>query len=255
VEPQSALAALLDAGLYTCKAVFVEDGGLLASLFTMGLIGSLTHCTGMCGPFVLSQVAARMEATPLERMREWRRLAGAALVPYHLGRATTYTGLGAGAAVLAGILIGSGGLRWVSALLLVLAALFMLGYAVPSLKRGLAGAGGEGWWSRSVGAAAKPLFASPTGWRGWLLGVALGFIPCGLLYAAVAAASSRGEPFTAAFAMLAFWTGTVPSLFGIGLVGHVAGRRWRGPILRYAPLLLVLNAGVLTWMAWRLMVA
>ncbi len=131
----------------------------------------------------------------------------------------------------------------------------MLGYAVPGLKRGLAGSGGEDWWSRSVGVVAGPLFASPMGWRGWLLGIALGFIPCGLLYAAIAAAASQGEPLTAAFAMLAFWAGTVPSLFGVGLVGHVAGRRWRGPILRYAPLLLVLNAGVLTWMAWRLVVA
>lgn len=253
MEPQSALAALLDAGLYTCKAVFVEDGGLLASLFLMGLVGSVSHCTGMCGPFVLSQVAARMEATPLARMSEWRRVAGAALLPYHFGRGTTYAALGAAGSLLAGFLIGTAGLRWVSAALLVVAALFMLGYAVPSLKRLLAtGSDGEGWWSRIVAAAVRPLFTTPLGWRGFLLGVALGFIPCGLLYAAIAAAASQGQPLTAIFAMLAFWAGTLPSLFGVGLIGHVVGRHWRGPLMRYAPLLLVLNAGVLTWMAWRL---
>ncbi len=256
MDQQSILMALLDAGLYQCTAVFTEDGGLLASLFMMGLLGGVSHCAGMCGPFVLSQVGARLEARPASRMREWHRLTGAALLPYQLGRATTYVGLGVLGALLAGLLVGGVGLRWLSAGLLLFAALFMLGYAVPGLKRLTgAGVGGEGRWSRSLAGWVRPLFAAPFGWRGWLLGVALGFIPCGLLYAAVAAASSYGEPLTAAFGMAAFWAGTVPTLFGVGLVGHMAARRWRGSVLRYAPLLLVLNAGVLTWMAWRLLVA
>lgn len=235
--------------------MFVEDGGLLASLLVMGLLGSVTHCTGMCGPFVLSQVAARLEARPAAEMREWHRLTGAALLPYHLGRATTYAGMGAAMAGVAGLLIG-GGLRWLSAGLLGAAALVMLGMALPALKAllGRSPAGGS-WWSGHVGRLARPLFASPTGWRGWLLGVMLGFIPCGLLYAAIAAAAAQGEPLTAALAMLAFWAGTLPSLFGVGLVGHMASRLWGGAVLRYAPLLLVLNAGVLSWMAWRLMTA
>lgn len=257
MDQQSALLALLDAGVHTCRAVFVEDGGLLASLFMMGLIGGVTHCTGMCGPFVLSQVAARFEVVPAAGLREWHRLAGAALLPYHAGRATTYAGLGAAAAALTGVLVGSGGMRWLSGALLGLAALFLLAMAVPGLKAALGGtaAAEEGWWSRSVGRWARPLFASPTGSRGWLLGVSLGFLPCGLLYGAVAAAASAGEPLIAAFAMLAFWAGTVPSLFGVGLVGHMAGRTWRTAVRRVAPMLLVFNAGILTWMAWRLFTA
>lgn len=255
MDQQSLLLTLLDSGLHQCSAVFVEDGGIVVSLLMMGLIGSLTHCTGMCGPFVLSQVAARLEARPAAQMREWHRLTGAALIPYHLGRATTYAVLGAATAGIAGILIG-GGLRWLSALLLAAAALVMIGMALPALK-GLFGraATGESWWSRHVGRLVRPLFASPTGWRGWLLGVMLGFIPCGLLYAALAVAASEGAPLTAAVGMLAFWAGTVPSLFGVGLVGHMVTRLGGGAVLRYAPLLLVLNAGVLSWMAWRLVTA
>lgn len=257
VDEQSALAALLDAGLHRCAAVFAEDGGLLASLFMTGLIGSASHCAGMCGPFVLSQTAARLEARPVAGMREWHRLSGAALLPYHIGRATTYAGLGAAGALLTGILAGAVGLRWLSAALLGVAALFMLGLAFPGLERllGPRTGGGEGWWGRGVGAVARPLFAAPTGLRGWLLGVFLGFIPCGLLYAALAAAASSGDAATAAFAMIAFWLGTVPGLFAVGLIGHVAARHWRTALLRFAPLLLVLNAGVLTWMAWRLVIA
>ena len=93
---------MLAAGLAHCQAVAVEHGGLLASLFLAGLVGSATHCVGMCGPFVLAQTVARLEERPASDMREIHRLSGAALVPYHLGRATTYAGLGAIAALVAG---------------------------------------------------------------------------------------------------------------------------------------------------------
>lgn len=250
MDQEAFLLAVLASGLAQCKAVVTAQGGLMASLFLAGLVGGMSHCAGMCGPFVLSQVTARLEARPAGSMREWHRLAGAALVPYHVGRMTTYAGLGAVAALLAGSLVVSAGLRWASAGLLLVAALIMLGFALPQLK-GLA-AGGEGWWSRTVGRLARPLFADPTGLRGWLLGAALGFIPCGLLYGALAAAAASGEALAGAMGMFAFGLGTVPNLLAVGLVGHLAARRWRGPILRYAPLLLVLNAGFLSYLAWRL---
>lgn len=249
MDQATLLLAALAAGLHQCGAVFVDDGGLVFGLLMTGLVGGMTHCSGMCGPFVLSQVTARLEARPAGGMREWHRLAGAALLPYHLGRATTYAFLGATAAGLAGTLIDGAGLRWLSAALLLAAAVFMLGLAVPALRAAVRG--GSGWWSATVGRWARPLFATPTGLRGWLLGAALGFIPCGLVYGAVAAAAAPGDPLTGAFAMLAFTLGTVPSLFGVGLFGHLAIRRWHGFLPRYAPLLLVLNAGVLTYLAWQ----
>jgi sulfite exporter TauE/SafE len=248
IDADLSLAALLNSGLAVCSTRIAEGGGVIGSLFLTGLVGSLSHCAGMCGPFVLSQVAARLEAVPAARMHEWRRLAGAALVPYHLGRATTYGLLGAVGALAAGSLPG---LRWLAAGLLVAAAAFMVALAVPRLRT--LGAGGGEWWSGRVGRLAQPLFRRPTGVRGWLLGVALGFIPCGLLYAALAVAAASGDPLTGALGMLAFVAGTVPMLVAVGAVGHAAVVHWRGPLLKWAPLLLVLNAGVLGFMAWRLL--
>ncbi len=245
------LLALLSSGLCICRVAAAGNGGALAGLFLTGLIGSLTHCSGMCGPFVLSQVAARLEAVPARQMRELHRLSGAAQLPYHLGRATTYAGLGAVAALSAGALAGDlGGFRFVSAALLAAAALFLLAMALPGLK-GLLAPGSEsgGWWSGTVGRWVRPLFARPTGIRGWLLGVALGFIPCGLLYAALAAAAATGDAVAGALGMLAFAAGTLPMLFAIGLAGHAAGGRWRLSVLKWAPLLLVANAGMLGVMA------
>ncbi len=252
------LKALLDSGLAHCQVVIDDHGGLLASLFLAGLVGGPTHCVGMCGPFVLSQVTARLEDTPASRMREWHRLGGAALVPYHLGRLTTYVLLGVLAALMASGAATFGGFRWLSAGLLVLAALFFAGYALrglaPNLMR-LGGGSGEGAWSRWLGDRVRPLFRRPVGWRGYALGIALGFLPCGLLYGALAASASGGDALAGGFAMAAFALGTVPSLIGVGLAGHLAGRHWRGAMARVAPALLVINAGLLSFMAWRLLTA
>ena len=241
-------------GIATCHAAVVEHGTLLTSLFLVGLLGSVSHCVGMCGPFVLGQVVARLEATPAARLHEFRRLTGAALAPYHLGRMTTYGLLGAGAGALAGGAADLTGLRWLSAGLLTLAALLFVGYAVPRLAVPLYGArrGGEGLWSRHLGRRIRPRFGAPVGLRGYLLGVALGFLPCGLLYGAIAAAASSGSAIAGGLAMLAFVVGTIPALVGVGVAGHVTGNRWQSATARVTPVLLVLNAGLLGYMAWRM---
>jgi sulfite exporter TauE/SafE len=246
------LTSLAHTGIGICKVGVEGNESLILGLFITGLVGSLTHCGGMCGPFVLSQCAARMEAIPLEHMTEMRRLAGAALLPYHLGRATTYGALGAAAALFGGILGGAGSFRLPAALMLILAAILLLAMALPGVKA-LGGAGGESRWARSVGRLAGPLFTRPFGLRGWALGVMLGFIPCGLLYAALAAAAAGGNPIAGTFGMLAFWAGTVPMLVLVAVVGQAALSHWRAPLLRAAPVLLVLNAGMLGFMAWQLL--
>jgi uncharacterized protein len=242
-------------GIAMCRTATIEHGALLSSLFLVGLLGSVSHCVGMCGPFVLGQVVARLEATPVARLHEFRRLTGAALAPYHFGRMTTYGLLGAGAGALAGGIGDVTGLRWLSAGLLALAALFFVGYALPRLGMKPAfGArsGADGLWSRHVARRLRPLFGAPVGLRGYLLGIMLGFLPCGLLYGAIAAAASSGSAIAGGLTMLAFVLGTIPALVGIGLAGHVTGNRWQSATARVTPVLLVLNAGFLGYMAWRM---
>ncbi len=222
---------------------------LLGTLFLAGLAGGVTHCAGMCGPFVLAQstaLADRAAGGPL-----LRRLAGAALLPYQAGRLLGYATLGALAGGSAGLLMLASGLRLVLAGLLLLAALLMLDQAsarltlwLPRLPKPRL----PGLVERRLGV----LLAAPTGWRGLLLGLLLSALPCGLLYAALAAAAASGSALAGAMGMAAFVLGTVPALAAVALLGQLFGRR-HGPAMRLAgAALFLLNAVVLAAMAWRL---
>ncbi|MFD2232745.1 sulfite exporter TauE/SafE family protein [Phaeospirillum tilakii] len=226
-----------------------DGSGIVFALFAAGLIGSLAHCSLMCGPLVLAQVMARLGAIPAGPGGELRRLAGAALLPYHAGRLLTYAGLGALAAAGAGLLRDLPAARYVGAGLLALAALLLALQALP--RAGVAGfavIGFGGGWARRLG----PLLAAPTGRRGLLLGLALGLLPCGLVYAALAAAAATGDPGRGALAMAAFGLGTVPMLAVIALLGEGLAGHWRQRLRRVAPLLLLVNAGWLGLLAVRL---
>lgn len=257
MDIDATILSVLAAGVAECHAAVQTHGGLFTSLFLAGLLGSMTHCVGMCGPFVVGQVVSRLEARPAAEMREFHRLTGAALAPYHLGRATTYAGLGAAAAALAGGLINVTGLKWLSAALLALAAVFFAGYGLQRLglalpwPRGPSPGSEEGALGRVLGRVVRPLFARPTGWRGYGLGLALGFLPCGLLYGALAAAAASAGPLSGALGMLAFAAGTVPALVAVGLAGHVAGRTWQPLAVRLLPAVMLVNAAALGYLAWR----
>ncbi len=225
---------------------------LLGGLFMVGLVGGLTHCTGMCGPFVLAQTTARLEAIPARDMREWKRLTGAALLPYHLGRGCTYAAMGAIGAAIAGSITNTGFFHWLPPVLLVLAAVLLLGAAFPRLIPAL-------WKQRAqtaqqsspIGRILSVLFKNPVGWRGWVLGLFLGFLPCGFLYGALSAAAASGSAAAGALAMASFTAGTALPLMVTGLIGHVAGSHWRTLATRCAPWLLSANAVILLMMAWK----
>jgi sulfite exporter TauE/SafE len=231
-----------------------DAGGLalLAAMLLAGLVGGGTHCVGMCGPFVLAQATARLESVPASQMSEFHRLAGAALVPYHLGRATTYITLGAMAGAVGQTIRSIPGLDWIAAGWLFFAAIMFLAYAVFGSGLLRATAAKENSWGRMLGDLARPMFARPTGLRGYALGMMLGFLPCGLLYAALAVAAGSGGAAGGAAAMAAFVAGTVPGLVATGFAGHLAAGRWRRVASVAAPLLMSVNAFMLTYVAWRL---
>jgi sulfite exporter TauE/SafE len=226
---------------------------ILFGLFATGMIGGLGHCIPMCGPFVLAQAACGGDGPALVRAR------GALLLPYHFGRMTSYTALGAVAGGLAGMVVAAAEFRWLLALFLALAALLFAGRGLAGLARlfpqhRLAqlhhGSVFGSAVARAMAGPLRPLFRDPRGWNGYVLGIALGFLPCGLLYAALAAAAGTGSAVGGGLAMLAFVLGTMPNLLAVGLLGSLAGARWTGAARAATPPLMLVNAVLLASTAW-----
>jgi hypothetical protein len=260
LETVAAWCGHLGGGLH----IGLAAGGIYLGLLLAGAAGSVVHCAPMCGPFVLGQVADRLARVPGAMLCERQRLGSALLLPYHAGRLITYAGLGA--------LAGEGGATlgrlpwfgWLSGTLLGFAALLFLGQALRRLAPSLAWAmpgtdrAPAGWIRLIRVLSARVDRTRPAG--GLLLGLTLGLLPCGFLYAALAAAaatggSAAGGPLAGAAAMLCFGLGTVPSLVAVGVAGHAAGRAFHRGVRALAPAVLLVNAAVLGVLAWERLAA
>lgn len=196
-----------------------NDFYLTISLISLGLLGGFTHCIGMCGPFVITQVSKLMEQTPLENFSNFTRLKNLALIPYQLGRISTYSLLGFFCSFFTKNIQDFIGFKIFSLFFLILAIVvfidlllekkinfltkFKLRFKSKILENGVA------FFSKKT----SFLFKNPRGFRGYFLGLILGFIPCGLLYSSFLIAANFQNSFLAAFGMFLFGVSTFPSLF------------------------------------------
>ncbi|MFI5022548.1 MAG: sulfite exporter TauE/SafE family protein [Alphaproteobacteria bacterium] len=235
-------------------AAALGAAGLPAALFLVGLVGGVSHCAAMCGPFVLAQVTADAERLAAPGLGELRRLRGALLLPYQLGRLTTYTALGAAAGGLGGLAAALSGYHWLLGAFLLLAALLLLVQALSGFA-GWFGVRGPSRLGQALAAPltrlSRPLLADPRGLRGYALGLALGFLPCGFLYGALTAAAGSGGVLPGALAMAGFALGTVPSLVLVGYVGVFFGRHAPRAARALSSPLMLANAGFLGFLALR----
>lgn len=167
------------------------DAPLFLGAFVAGLAGS-PHCALMCGPFAAA--CAR---------------SGAGLGAWHVGRLTAYALLGAAAGAAGSALPGP---AWLPA---GFAVLFLVWFAaglaglVPEPRLAFPGLTRSGSLLRADrGVAARYAF-----------GVVNGFLPCGLVYAALGLSVALAAPLPGALAMVAFGTGTLPllSIAALGL--------------------------------------
>ena len=96
---------------------------------------------------------------------------------------------------------------------------------------------------------AGPLSSSHSPAARYALGVVLGFLPCGLLYGALAAAAGTASMGEGALAMAAFALGTVPALVAVGWGGLIVRRRLHDVARWIAPPLLLANAALMLALA------
>ncbi len=230
----------------------VGMAGLAGALFVAGLTGSVAHCGPMCGPLVIAQAGNKLAHVDASRLCEFQRLRSGLLLPYHLGRLTTYAALGAGAALFGQTLSGLPWFRFAAAALLIVAAgLFVWQAVAPATP--VSTSRSAGLWSKMVGTFAARM-SGPGILNGYGLGLLLGFIPCGLVYAALAASTATADPLAGSIGMIAFGLGTVPMLASVGMIGQAAMFRMRRLARVARPIILTFNGGLLfvlafTWVA------
>ena len=204
---------------------------LVSMAFATGFLGS-GHCIGMCGGIVCAlSVSGR------------QRPAGLAFnLLYNLGRLLIYGAIGLLVGWLGSALAYTQNFAAVTRTALVVSDLFII----------LVGLGTAGAFSRfnvmkleSAGPiryltrAVAPLIRLSPALRALPIGLLMGFLPCGFLYAMFITAAQSAAPFTGALIMLAFGAGTAPALLLFGSAAHWLSARARGWMLRGAGLMVL----------------
>jgi sulfite exporter TauE/SafE len=212
------------------------------SMFMLGILGT-GHCIGMCGPLVI--------AFPARSGRF------ASHLYYHLGRIVTYVvvgsvmgGIGAG---LAGIAAATGGdyPAWAARIQMgvsLVAAIFLLVFGLARL-----GIISEPGWMAMASPdkitgyrkLLKSAFSNKGQAEMLMLGMMMGFLPCGLSFAAFSRALPSGGPIHGAAMVFAFALGTVPGLLLLGTGASGFARRYQSHSDILAGLLMIYMAAEL----------
>ncbi len=210
----------------------MPDSGFLA-LFLVGLLGG-THCVGMCGGIV--------GAMSMGGKTGW----GIHLA-YNAGRILSYAAAGAIAGALGAASLGLEGqvpvrmaLYLIANLMLVALGLYLIGLtgALAFTERA-----GQALWRR-LQPLTKLFLPVRSIAQAFPLGMLWGWLPCGLVYSALASALTAGSAGRGAAMMLAFGLGTLPNLLLAGLLLARLNEIVKRPAVRTASGLLVLGFGI-----------
>ena len=206
--------------------------GYLA-LFLIGLLGG-THCVGMCGGIVS---ALTMGGPPRFVLH----------LAYNSGRIISYALAGAIAGGLGGLSLILSGQLPLRIALYVLANLMLvaLGFYLIGITQALAFTErfGKRLWVH-LQPLGKRYLPAQTVAQAFPLGLVWGWLPCGLVYSALATALTSGSALHGAGLMLAFGLGTLPNLLLAGLLAVRLRAYAALPAVRWMAGLLVLGFGV-----------
>lgn len=196
----------------------------LITPLTIGLVGSL-HCIGMCGPIAL--------ALPLKGKSNIRRILG--LLLYNVGRILTYAMFGTLFGLLGKSFHLAGLQRQVSVFLGILIIVGLLIPYVLKQKNKL-----TGLWYKIFGSLYSEmsvLLKNGSFWSLFVIGFLNGFLPCGLVYLAIAGALAQSEIIDGTLFMVLFGLGTIPAMFAVGWASKYISLTMRNAVKRASPFL------------------
>lgn len=209
--------------------------------FIIGLLGA-GHCLGMCGGINAALSFAIPKASRGKRV--------ALLAAYNVGRVSSYTLIGAVVGLLG---LGANALNTGSSLPL---ARIIAGVLLIAMGFYLAD-----WWKiltvlEKVGAKlwryiqplGKSLMPVDSIGKALLFGALWGWLPCGLVYSALAYSAVQAEPLSAAIVMAAFGAGTLPAVFVGGLAGAKLKAVLQQKLFRTSMAIFIILFGL--WTLW-----
>ncbi len=215
----------------------------LVAIISFALLGSIGHCIGMCGGFILTYTTAKIKPEQTKFSQ------GLYHFLYNMGRVTTYT--------IFGGLFGYFGSLWditplTRAILFGIAGLLMI-------VMGLSFAGKLKFLSKIEYQISKynwfkKVFTSQLNDVSlksfFILGLLNGLIPCGLVYTMLVTATTTESVLLGAMVMFIFGIFTIPSLFSFAfIVGLFSQNRFRQTMVQLASIVIILYGG------WTLMKA
>jgi len=223
-----------------------------STLFLTIFLGALVsgwHCALMCGGIAagVERLRGAQDTMPL---RQISRL-GMVYEQFtmHLGRISSYVGLGV-VAGLVGVPVWQQGWLPIQRLMFALAALIFIfqAYRIASQTKATSSAlelwlnaktaSLWSWLSKYVSDQSSPK-------SHFLTGMVWGLVPCGLIYSVLPLAFLSGDPASGALLMLAFGLGTLPTLLAMGMTAVKLKAMLQNIWVRRASGLMVLGFGLL----------
>ncbi len=180
---------------------------MLLTALMIGLVGSV-HCAGMCGPIVLALPSGgKRNVFLLNRLI------------YNIGRILTYALLGLFFGLIGQGLSIAGFQRSVSIIsgILILLFVFFPGFGIFQIRL-------DHYTTRFIQTLKnrlRILFKRRTYSSQFAIGILNGFLPCGLVYLAIAGALTGGSIIKGASYMAVFGLGTLPMLMAIAFGGKI----------------------------------
>lgn len=191
----------------------------------IGLVGSL-HCVGMCGPLIMA--LHQKNGTKNE-------------IVHHLGRLSVYAAIG----IIAGALGSTFSFMGLQQTFSMIAGAILIASALIVFTRHYLGKL-EGLISRvSIKLASYANSQSNGLQKNYVLGVANGLLPCGVVYLAMVGAANTFTPWDGAIFMLAFGMGTIPALFVLSAFGRKIPIQLRNRFKALVPVVIILVGAML----------
>lgn len=205
------------------------------AVFLIGFLGSFGHCIGMCGGFVMAYSIKINQNQPASKA-----FFISPHLLYNIGRVITYTFLGLlfglvgeTLGVRLGLISFQGTLQIIAGLLMIWMGLDFGGW-IPPLSASYFP--GYTRFKQLIGS-----FLRKVNRKNVLgLGLILGFIPCGLVYAAGAKAAAAESALGGMLTMLVFGIGTIPGMLMMGIGANFVTVKFRQRLFRLATILVIL---------------